>query len=52
MGAFDLINRLADPKTMVTMFRLVAGLAFFMDASNGANFAVVPHVFLHANGIF
>jgi len=33
------------------MFGLVAGLAAFMDASNGANFAVVPHVHPFANGI-
>lgn len=51
MGAFELAIGLADPKTMATMFGLVAGLAFFMDASNGANFAVVPHVFPHANGV-
>ena len=51
MGAFELAIGLADPKSMATMFGLVAGLAFFMDASNGANFAVVPHVFPHANGM-
>lgn len=52
MGAFELAIGLSDPKSMATMFGLVAGLAFFMDASNGANFAVVPHVFPHANGTF
>ena len=51
MGAFELAIGLADPREMATMFGLVAGLAFFMDASNGANFAVVPHVFPHANGM-
>merc|ERR1712144_84606 len=30
---------------------VIAGLAVFMDAANGANFAVVPHVHPFANGI-
>nr|AGG56531.1 nrt [Doratomyces sp. NG_p51] len=51
MGAFQLAIGLSDPHHMPTMIGLVAGLAFFMDASNGANFAVVPHVFPHANGM-
>lgn len=50
MGAFEIAIGLSDPKDMATMIGLVAGLAFFMDAANGANFAVVPHVFPHANG--
>lgn len=33
------------------MFGLIAGLAFFLEASNGANFALVPHVHPFANGI-
>ena len=51
MGVFELAIGLADPKSKATMFGLVAGLAFFMDAANGATFAVVPHVFPHANGM-
>merc|ERR1712098_960088 len=30
---------------------LVPGMAFFLEAGNGANFGLVPHVFPHANGI-
>lgn len=40
-----------NPHRESLMFGLVAGLALFMDASNGASFAVVPHVHPHANGI-
>lgn len=39
-----------NPKDLHNMVGLVAGLAFFMDAGNGANFALVPHVHPHANG--
>ncbi|KAG9238828.1 putative nitrate transporter, partial [Amylocarpus encephaloides] len=34
-----------------TMFGLIAGMAFFLEAGNGANFSLVPHVHPHANGI-
>jgi len=51
MGVFMLIIGLLDSKDRETMVGLVAGLAFFMDAGNGANFALVPHVHPHANGI-
>lgn len=51
MGVFELAIGLSDPHHQPTMFGLVAGLAFFMDASNGASFAVVPHVHPSANGI-
>lgn len=50
-GAFELAIGLVNPHHEATMFGLVAGLAVFMDASNGANFAVVPHVHPFANGI-
>lgn len=33
------------------MFGLIAGMAFFLEAGNGANFALVPHVHPHANGV-
>ncbi|PGH11123.1 hypothetical protein AJ79_05068 [Helicocarpus griseus UAMH5409] len=42
---------LSNPQDKSTMFGLVAGYAFFMEACNGANFAVVPHVHPFANGI-
>jgi NNP family nitrate/nitrite transporter-like MFS transporter len=40
-----------DPHHQPTMFGLIAGMAFFHEAGNGANFALVPHVHPHANGI-
>lgn len=52
MGAFQLAIGLVDPKNQGTMFGLVAGLAFFLEACNGANFALVPHVYPFANGGF
>lgn len=51
MGCFELAIGLTDSHKEATMFGLIAGLAVFMDASNGANFAVVPHVHPFANGI-
>ncbi|KAF8859253.1 nitrate transporter [Acephala macrosclerotiorum] len=51
MGCFELAIGLTDPSREALMFGLIAGLAVFMDASNGANFAVVPHVHPFANGI-
>ncbi|PLN77606.1 nitrate transporter [Aspergillus taichungensis] len=51
MGAFQLAMGLSNPKSQSTMFGLTAGLAFFLEASNGANFAVVPHVHPFANGL-
>ena len=50
-GLFCLLIGLLNSHKKRIMFSLVGGLAFFMDASNGANFAVVPHVFPHANGV-
>ncbi|KAL4959044.1 MFS transporter [Aspergillus stella-maris] len=40
-----------DPHKEGTMFGLVVLMAFFIAASNGANFAIVPHVHPSANGI-
>ncbi|TGZ82287.1 nitrate transporter [Ascodesmis nigricans] len=51
MSLFSLLIGFLDPHQKATMFSLVAGLAFCMDSANGANFAVVPHVFPHANGV-
>jgi NNP family nitrate/nitrite transporter-like MFS transporter len=51
MGAFEIAIGFSNPHSQATMFGLVAGCAFFMDASNGANFAVVPHVHPKSNGI-
>ncbi|BDD59811.1 hypothetical protein MPDQ_003839 [Monascus purpureus] len=51
MGVFELAIGLTDPKDEATMFGLMAGLAFFLEACNGANFALVPHAHPFANGI-
>jgi len=40
-----------NPENKNTMFGLIAGMAFFLEAANGANYALVPHVHPHANGI-
>ncbi|KAL2868794.1 MFS transporter [Aspergillus lucknowensis] len=40
-----------DPQREGLMFGLVVLMAFFIAASNGANFAIVPHVHPSANGI-
>ncbi|KKA17671.1 Nitrate transporter CrnA [Rasamsonia emersonii CBS 393.64] len=49
-GAFLLAIGLDDPTSEATMFGLSAGMAFFLEAANGANFSVVPHVHPFANG--
>jgi MFS transporter, NNP family, nitrate/nitrite transporter len=50
-GCFLIAIGLVNSHDESTMFGLIAGMAFFMEASNGANFALVPHVSPHANGI-
>ncbi|CAL3964304.1 unnamed protein product [Diplocarpon coronariae] len=50
-GAFLITIGLLDSHSQATMFGLVAGMAFFLEAGNGANFALVPHIHPHANGI-
>ncbi|PYH48439.1 MFS transporter [Aspergillus saccharolyticus JOP 1030-1] len=51
MGGFELAIGLTNPKSESTMFGLLAGLAFFLESCNGANFALVPHVYPFANGV-
>jgi len=51
-GAFLIAIGLTNPHDEHMMFGLIAGMAFFLEAGNGANFALVPHVHPHANGIF
>ncbi|EPS25438.1 hypothetical protein PDE_00371 [Penicillium oxalicum 114-2] len=51
MGAFELAIGFSNPKSEATMFGLIGGLALFLEACNGANFALVPHVHPYANGI-
>ncbi|KAE8447487.1 hypothetical protein EG329_010760 [Mollisiaceae sp. DMI_Dod_QoI] len=50
-GAFQIAIGVVNSKSHSTMFGLVAGMAFFLEAGNGANFALVPHVHPFANGI-
>jgi NNP family nitrate/nitrite transporter-like MFS transporter len=50
-GAFLIAIGLLNPHDESTMFGLIAGMAFFLEAGNGANFALVPHVHPHANGV-
>lgn len=50
-GCFLLAAGLLNPKSEATMFGLFAGLAFFLEAANGANFSLVPHVYPAANGM-
>ncbi|EXJ72522.1 MFS transporter, NNP family, nitrate/nitrite transporter [Cladophialophora psammophila CBS 110553] len=50
-GVFLIAIGILDPHDTSTMFGLIAGMAFFLEAGNGANFALVPHVSPHANGV-
>ncbi|KAK2756981.1 hypothetical protein FQN54_004949 [Arachnomyces sp. PD_36] len=50
-GVFAVVIGFLNPKAEAKMFGLIAGFAFFLEAGNGANFAVVPHVHPFANGI-
>jgi len=40
-----------DPHNLSEMIGLIAVMAIFLEAGNGANFALVPHIHPHANGI-
>ncbi|KAF2465769.1 nitrate transporter [Lindgomyces ingoldianus] len=50
-GIFLIIIGKLDPKSLDEMVGLIAVMAIFLEAGNGANFALVPHVHPHANGI-
>jgi NNP family nitrate/nitrite transporter-like MFS transporter len=50
-GIFSIIIGVVNSKDHSTMFGLIAGAAFFIEASNGAIFSVVPHVHPFANGV-
>ncbi|KAI9891176.1 MAG: hypothetical protein M1814_003019 [Vezdaea aestivalis] len=50
-GAFLLIIGLVNPTKQAPMFGLMVGVAFFIEAGNGANFALVPHVYPASNGL-
>jgi len=50
-GCFLIAIGVLNPKDKSTMFGLIAGMAFFLDGGNGLNYALVPHVHPHANGV-
>ena len=49
-GVFLIAIGVKDPHDPSMMFGLVGAMAVFLEAGNGANFALVPHVHPHANG--
>lgn len=50
-GAFLIIAGRVDSHHLPTFTGLIALMAIFIEAGNGANFALVPHVHPYANGI-
>ena len=50
-GAFQIAIGVLNSHSKSTMFGLVAGMALFLEAGNGANFSLVPHVHPFANGV-
>lgn len=50
-GAFLIAIGLTNPHSEAMMFGLIAAMAVFLEAGNGANFALVPHVHPFANGL-
>lgn len=51
-GIVIIVIGVLDTHNLDTMIGLVALFAIFLEAGNGANFALVPHVHPHANGKF
>lgn len=50
-GVFAIAIGATDPHKKSQMMGLIAGMALFLEAGNGAIFSLVPHVHPHANGI-
>ncbi|MCJ1474131.1 hypothetical protein MMC13_002789 [Lambiella insularis] len=50
-GVFLIAIGVLNSHTTSTMFGLIAGMALFLEAGNGANYSLVPHVHPYANGI-
>jgi MFS transporter, NNP family, nitrate/nitrite transporter len=50
-GVLLIIIGQLDPHRPASMFGLVALIAVFLEAGNGANFSLVPHVHPRANGL-
>lgn len=49
-GVFLIVIGKLNPHKLDEMIGLVAVMAIFLEAGNGANFALVPHIHPHANG--
>ena len=49
-GVFLIIIGRLNPHKLDEMIGLIAVMAIFLEAGNGANFALVPHIHPHANG--
>lgn len=52
MGAFLIAIGLLNSHNKSTMFGLIAGMAFFLEAGNGATFSLVPRMFFPENFYF
>lgn len=50
-GVFLIVIGKINSHDQSTLFGLIAGMAFFLEAGNGANYAMVPHVHPFANGV-
>ncbi|KAK4233711.1 nitrate transporter [Achaetomium macrosporum] len=50
-GVLLMVIGFLDPHDLGTMVGLVVLMAVFLEAGNGANFALVPHVYPYANGV-
>ncbi|KAK4057708.1 hypothetical protein OIO90_001356 [Microbotryomycetes sp. JL221] len=50
-GVFGVWIGVGNPKSMGTLLGGIAGYAFFMQAANGACYALLPHVNSHVNGL-
>lgn len=50
-GILQIIIGTTNSHHKVTMISQIAIMAFFLEASNGANFSLVPHIHPYANGI-
>ncbi|KAI8632222.1 nitrate transporter [Xylariaceae sp. FL1651] len=50
-GIFLVVIGQLDPHSLPTMLGLVSLMAIFLEAGNGANFGLIPHVHPHANGV-
>ncbi|KAK3337099.1 major facilitator superfamily domain-containing protein [Cercophora scortea] len=50
-GILLIIIGFVDPHNQSTMFGMIALMAIFLEAGNGANFSLLPHVHPFANGI-